>query len=600
MIVLINNRPATVKKDSSIEYVSENRLFSGSDGYTLSITFPMRGCNDNLEIFGHINRADVAAQKVIFDCELRDGSFCKSGSITITEISESEVKAQFLEGRSEQNFDRTFSDIYINELSLGLQPDIAPANITPHAAWDPEGRNFESVALPWWNNSSDGLAHNFSAGIWAWADTTTDLTWQPYLLFIVKKICEAVGYTYDFSRWEADPKAKYLLVCNTLPGAWDVRDYARALPHWTVDEFFEKLEIFLNGEFNIDHREQKVSFVYTNEELLDTKPVVLDNVINDYSVEVKVEDDRCDYVGLKNYVYKLGDDETAKYDSCDWFIKESKNNIVRYDTLTELLNANRSLRYWNGQNSRGSNINKVLYAADVDTHFIVRPVSREANGKDHFGHQLYKYTCILQPINTLGGRIVDADEDAEEVEIEFVPVRIDHTEDKYGFCMFLSFSNFAESSGGYREDFDWDAFQETAPQSMIKSGEKDQKPEYYNCIYIGYWDGINPTPSLLPTPHLTDIVIHQDWSGYVHTGFSLRLNSVLSETSQMLYRIDPKRKTNFKFICDKIPNVRAVFYIRGKRYLCGKITATFTSRGMSQLLKGEFYPLDEEEADDSL
>ena len=41
-------------------------------------------------------------------------------------------------------------------------------------------------------------------------------------------------------------------------------------------------------------------------------------------------------------------------------------------------------------------------------------------------------------------------------------------------------------------------------------------------------------------------------------------------------------------------DVRSVFHIRGKRYICEKITATFTEKnGMSQLLKGVFYPMQE-------
>lgn len=85
MEIRINGIPAMLKKGTSFEYVAENRLFSGSDGYTLSITFPLRQCPQNLEIFGHINRADVIAGKVIFDCEIRDRNFYKFGSIVITE-----------------------------------------------------------------------------------------------------------------------------------------------------------------------------------------------------------------------------------------------------------------------------------------------------------------------------------------------------------------------------------------------------------------------------------------------------------------------------------------------------------------------------------
>ena len=59
------------------------------------------------------------------------------------------------------------------------------------------------------------------------------------------------------------------------------------------------------------------------------------------------------------------------------------------------------------------------------------------------------------------------------------------------------------------------------------------------------------------------------------------------------HSINTSQKFNFSFIADSIPNVRAVFYIGGHRYLCEKITATFTEDGMSQLLKGVFYEITE-------
>ena len=119
MEIIINGKQAYLKKNTSFDFIFENRLFTGSDSYTLTITFPLKGCARNIAIFGHIHRADVIKSKVVFDCDIRDGAFLKSGSITITEISDVEVKTQFLEGRSEQNFDETFDDIYLNEMELG-------------------------------------------------------------------------------------------------------------------------------------------------------------------------------------------------------------------------------------------------------------------------------------------------------------------------------------------------------------------------------------------------------------------------------------------------------------------------------------------------
>ncbi len=42
MEITINGQQAFLKKNTSFEYISENPLFTGSDSYTLSITFPLK------------------------------------------------------------------------------------------------------------------------------------------------------------------------------------------------------------------------------------------------------------------------------------------------------------------------------------------------------------------------------------------------------------------------------------------------------------------------------------------------------------------------------------------------------------------------------
>ena len=58
-----------------------------------------------------------------------------------------------------------------------------------------------------------------------------------------------------------------------------------------------------------------------------------------------------------------------------------------------------------------------------------------------------------------------------------------------------------------------------------------------------------------------------------------------------LHKIENKTKVVFKFLSESIPDVRAVFLIRGKKYVCEKLTATFTEKGLSQLIKGEFWQI---------
>lgn len=602
MEIRINGKRAMLKKGTSFEYVAENRLFSGSDGYTLSITFPLRHCRENLDIFGHINRMDVIAGKVIFDCEIRDRNFYKFGSITITEINDAEVKTQFLEGRSEQNFDKTFDKVYINELDLGSPPTTSKSAITPLNAWQPNHANPVCVALPWVNDYSGNIqnkAEHFvddalqNRSHYEWSVDTTGLSWQPYLIYITKKICEAVGYTPDFSKWEDSEEYKYLLICNTLPFAWYMPGFANALPHWTVEEYFEKLELFLGGEFDFDHRGKRISFAFTQATLAEKQPVQLEHIIEEHSTEVKVEEENCEYAEQKNLFYKDCDHEMWKFYSCDWFIKGWQNRVIRYKSLTELMNTNKGYATWKGKHGRNNNIDKLLYAEDCDAYFVIRAVSRqrvvEWIGKVIYIYYLYK--CRLQPVNLFGGRIVNDDEEADSQEIEFVPAWIDDTEEKYGRALFLSFSAYDEDNNTTSENDSDHPFMQTHTVSSLAAGEKDKKAEYYDRIYVGFWDGSQNTMGKLPRPWVEDIEIMDDWSNFSYLHFSLRINNRQQNRRRIIHNIEPKMKTTFKFLSDTIPDVRSVFHIRGKKYLCEKITATFTENGMSQLLKIVCYPI---------
>ena len=610
MEIRINGKQAALKKGTSFDYVAENRLFSGSDGYTLSITFPLKDCPENTAIFGNINRKDVSKSKVIFDCEIRDRGFYKFGSVTITEITATEVKVQFLEGRSEQNFDTTFDDIFINELDLGTPEGCNDSR--PEYAWDPFMQGMKCVALPWVNDGSGNIQnlpdYDASTGRYSWNKDCNGRSWQPYLLYIAKRICEAKGveYSYDFSEWEAKEEFKYLLICNVLPWAWDLPDFARALPHWTVSEFFEKLELFLNGEFTIDHRAKRISFAFTESVLGSLDSVRLDKVVDEHTTEITVEEEKCEYRETKNIYYKECEHQMWKFYSCDWFINTWKNysaSFVAYDNMRELLSSNARLRKVN-QYSRGSNSIKLLYAKDIDTYFIMRALYKtlvyEWPAKTGMPNT-YQMTMELRPVNIFGGKIANESEDADELEIEFVPVCVDFTEEKYGYCMFLSFSGYDEIDTT-ETSFNWDReerkreidatlFQPRTVQTL-EAGEQKKVSEYYDRIYIGWWNGAyNPTGGKLPYAFAEDLLIHEDWSQYSNLHFSLRLNRGTIQRNTKLHSINPKIKTTFKFISDTIPSPRAVFNIHGKRYLCEKITATFSENGMSQLLTGVFWPI---------
>ena len=643
MEIIINGQIAALKKGSSFDFIAENNLFTGSDSYTLAITFPLKDCPQNRQIFGHLERADVEKSHIVFDCDIHDRNFHRSGSITVTEISETEMKTQFLEGRNEQNFNTSFDDIYLNQLRLGYPSDRDPTHYEPQSAWATYPDN-DSVPLPWVNNTSGNMQNEVTydeqTQSYKWAHESRELTFQPFLLHILNKICEVVGYTGDFTEIE-NSGYKYLVICNTLPYTWGVHNFAMALPHWSLTEFFEQLELFLFGEFSIDHKARRISFAFSTSLIRRTEAVLFENVVNEYSVEVSREESS-DYLGVKNLAYADNDNRFWAYRSCAWYIREHKAEAMVFDKLSELLEFAAPLKmsgYERSVTPRGgtreaytrgyrntSDGNKLFYAKDVDTFFIMfcyRSELIKTAKYDGVEYHWYQYYNRLEPINQFGSRMVD--EEADDVEINIVPAWIDDTDDDHGRCLFLECGEMGSAVqwvedteeeeeetpsseggvtfGGARtgygkdyddKDYDGGALAQSKAGKTIERGEQDKADAYFDHIYVAFWDGNAIDEGLKPCPIIDRLTTDNDFQ-YTTSPYSLRLDHpTLQIDRRAILPIDGKKKYTFSFLADEIPDTHAVFHIRGGRYLCEKITARFTEHGMSKMMKGVFYRLKDE------
>lgn len=661
MEITINGQQAYLKKNTSFEYISENPLFTGSDSYTLTITFPLKDCPQNIRIFGHLHRQDVEKNKVVFDCDIRDKEFFKSGSIIITQISETEVKTQFLEGRSEQNFDDTFDDVYLNQLSLGY-PDAEqrkPSTYDTYYAWRTgyPARNW--VALPWVNNTSGNMQNAVQKddnGNFQWVnDRYSVLTYQPFLMYILNKICEVMGYKGHFEEI-LNSQFRHLLICNTLPSTWGAWDFAIALPHWSLTEFFEQLELLMGGEFSINHKAKTISFEFSHKVAYKTKNVHIEKVINKYQVEVAREN-KSEYLGATNLAYAENDNRFWAYQSCQWYVDEHKDEAIVFNTMSELIAFARenkecgvktqttghgtSTGYTRGY-PRNSEAHGMFYAKDVDTYFIMWCYKSELVDSNYIytldtTYNWYKYTNRLMPINLFGRRV--ADKEAEDVELNIVPAWIDYTDEK-GLCLFLecgemgsavewtqetdengnttggfnpgsgggefggggrrvrnSGSSFGRGAADDDTDYNSGALAQTRTGNAIAKGEQEKSDAYFDKLYVGFWSGrLVGSTNRLPHPIVDKIEVTDDFN-VIYSTFSLRINQVQEKDKdgvplKYTYNIDNKKKYTFSFLSDEIPDPRALFYIEGSKYVCEKITATFhEGSGKSQLLKGVFYKL---------
>lgn len=601
MTILINGKQAIIKEKSSFQIVSENRYFTGSDSYSLGIVFPLKDCPKNLAIFGSLNRKDVNLSSLLYDCEIRDKSMVKRGSLSITSVTDVVVQAQFLEGQCVTNFIADLDNIYINSLDLGY-PDRDPSNYAPNhymAKSIDNGLNF--VALPWVNNSSGNIQNrpvppsNWQ-GPTQWHSETTALSFQPYLIYLTKLMCDAIGYSYDFAEWEDSPY-RYLIVCNTLPAAWDVLNWARALPKMTMAEFLEQLEYFMDAEFLVDNNNRKITFHFFRKMVEMGGDVELTTITDDYEVEIQDASD-CKYRGAVNLKYEDCDHRMWKYYSCKWLVDKFKNeDFIYYNAaLNKYYNQGRRFyrynylqrlymdMYWwqdwyEGKEGASQNGDGLFYSADYDVYFILKENSSYTqDGKIH-------HINYLQAVNQFGEYIVNPD--AETIELKLSPAWLDEAwaDGVYqGVTFFLECGEYNGSAVGGVIPYNY-------AQAVLDAGKPEETfEEYLDKLYLGFWDGsfdsnmaytlCYPTIDLVTDRHDMDFDIHNR---------TMRLHSAVYSEFQNPYSIDTAKKYKFNWLGDTIPNVRSVFYIQGQRYLCAKITATFTENGMSQLLKGEFY-----------
>lgn len=570
--IIIDGKEAVLPKEFLFEYIAENRAFSEADDYSLSIELPLAGCPQNIGIFGHINRFDYNIDKIVYPCEIHALNFYRYGSLSITDISEKSVKVQFLGAKSAQNFHSAFDDIYINELNLG-SPGVIANNSSPKNYQKGFEPGNEYVVLPWCNNASGIIQNNITLnGAWTYSAPFTPAA-QIYLLYLTESICEQLGYRSNFRAWY-DSCYRHLIVCNALPISWGQPEFARALPRWSITEFFEQLGLLLYGEFDIDHDKKTITFSFYRDIALNYPIVKLDNILNEISVEIS--DETCSYRDSRVLKYASNGAISEHFYSCDWYISQFKDKAVCFDKMESLMDRVKNIYLKElGQ----APPNSLYYVAEYDCYFILswRSATSISVPTDSGNVAKEGNSYHIIPINRFAPSHID--EDAEEDEIKIVPVPIEFTDNSHQFCIFLN-------PGSETEEAESDEVK-TFPEILLAEGDKT-KETAYDKIYVGFWEPDFFEDFGLPYPHpLVDYHYFQNILYYHHYDNTLCLRN--NPLRQSVHNIDGKTKYTIKFLSTELPNPRSVFLIEGKKYLCESVKTTFTENGMSEVHEGVFY-----------
>lgn len=486
------------------------------------------------------------------------------------------------------------------------------------------------IALPWVNASSGNIQNRADYGYyngsyqWVWHVVQDDdddtelvkgLSCQARLYYLTQLICTAMGYTLSAQDW-VDSDYYYLYSFNSVPFAWGACNWQDTLPHWSINEFFDHLEKLMLCEFEINHKDKTISFSWSNENVANAGTVHIENVVDEFQASVSKDDDS-QYKGKRNLGYADGGHNMSNFYDCEWYFRKSKVWVQEYDALQEIVT------YLNGKPASwfyGEAKDIIFYAKDVDNYFIMYVTGRYLYDSNQVNDvNKYLNTYKLLPLNAYGTRIFDDEKWDEKEEIGIVPAWLDET--NRGWLPFFEageLDNTSTSGMQYKKSYNgWspanddgevepDQILQSTKFRIIKEGDNDGKTNY-STLQVGFWYGMGsyyyglnqlPHPFLDEYEVITDALVSAVWYQQIfsilnsqHHG-SLRLNSDKYGQGKELIQtidIDNRKKYEFSFLMEGIPDVRATFIIRGHKYLCSSIKTEISKNGMSELKKGTFW-----------
>ena len=582
MKILVNGKEAVLKAGSSFEYVSENPLFTEAEDYSLEIEFPLKDCSQNILIFGALHVKGVDISTVTFPCEIITESFNKSGILTITSVSNTEVKGQFLEGISQQNFVSGLPDVLMCDIEYFVEN--APSGSEDAEEWgrasDDDYYWHVTLADP---KSDDILRKDALNGIRLW--------------HLIELVCRKISWSCDISALRALPGFDDIVVANnrdlnTMRSTVDSRLLFRYnMPRWTVKEFFRQISLYFGFYVNVDPSSKKVTFMACNTAV--TAIAKQSIVVNDdFDVEIQ-DNDSPTYRG--NVIPKLSDDcNPNSVNDCPWIEEVTEVQDITSSQIQSYATESNNTETLTPLFDHKHLFHITDWGEDLAVYAFKERGSGSSYDEDNpvATKKFFKFEIVNQFKNTTSRK--------EGEELKMCPVNIElryvyltsqgQLRRPYYCAVFDLPMNPFESmdtiSGlAYGEHEEKDYFFDKMWLALAK--ERSETWNAYRNIYTRKYEPLRTATFFDGNPddyEIYDIGIEQN-------DYSLAISPAGIQAQDELPRVDESKLYRYKFLSKTLPDPKAIYVIKGKEYACLRLTAHFTVDGMSELIEGEFYEI---------
>lgn len=639
MQLYIDGKQAVIKSGTTFKLTRMNPYFESQGDYTFDVQFPLLGCRLNQEVFGIIHRPEVSLTYLIgkkFPMRLLAPPLDLEGYAEVTNVTETEVKAQLKAGYSAFTHAIEDGETYIDALELGNAWDEWPEFSDGYDSWAPGSTTDEMARMfhflpkdiagkvnplviahgtfqqtdcvcfpvycepddkpanPWrMNSGSYFLELNMTSDEPETYTTANSLIApQPYLLDITQRVIKAAGYTVgDFSAYTSNPLVSGIFIANSRA----VLRRSASLPHWTLPEFLKEMQNFLGCVFTVDGK-KRVDMVARNTWYMGTEDrAELSEVLDELSTDIDTDGEtKNSAAGNVDYDWPKDDDilripdevwENAKVLVMDNYIKISQH----FNSLKDTEKVKSEYLY---KDASTGNVYAILHsAADTSKFYLKRvdyygPLLRDVNSRD------ISTTLKIVParmVMSAGFWIKDG------LPVAYIKGTVDT-----GFPILVAQDTTLATTNYYSVDNAINPNEDETATSTEST--KD-------VLEVAWYDGSSTVISgqkALPCPVSTPYVKHETTDYYVFPPLLTIAESTIGKDGPFSFSekgtsygnigtlisgaasIDSRAQHLFQFTDSIKCDPTVPYLIRGRRYACYKLELTIDERGIQPLKKGYF------------
>lgn len=560
-----------LSSDVSFEMIRENPLFTQRGDYTYDIDISLkdphnRRIYDHLDRFTSVRNQGKRTAKLICGgetvCEGKEVFLKKDGDI---------LKIQILAGNSELNFLTADDTLKIRDMDFGWFP--WPNNtVAKNCALKifPEVNYVFPMCIEgeWGNGDATYVNECYFGRNGATYEEGTTLRAMPFVLYLIEKFVEALGYRMNNNALRNEPKWCKLILIH----GYNTNVISHMLPDWTAAEFIQYVETFFNCVFLLDPIKREVNIV--NYSSLHDNPTIVeigrDSIVDSFVRDYDVEDVHFlhDYEGVE---YDLPGSDYWKRANLSKTVENLCGKIEASYSEADARNINSCqwiIFHYDRDNIDFVRVNEVIpyyqdYGTTVYRRYAVNQFKPYGNGNNPTTLKIvpveivvYERTARLCPKSELRTLIEN---------VSFSDAVKSGISESLDDCMQVCFYSFDGS--GLNIDFN-----ESQAALVFKVAQCITARNYFHqtfgtSIFIPRYTGIDDMTLELNGEH-----------GLVKTTYGTQKS------------IDVTQKHTIYFISTGFLNPSNLYNIAGRLFACQQIKYTFAKGKRHPVAEGVFYP----------